>query len=227
MENCGTLYIVSTPIGNMKDITIRAIEVLESVDLIAAEDTRRARKLTSTYDIHTPLESYFSGNEERKAKTLLKHLLDGKDIAVVSESGTPGISDPGSRIIRLAIENRIPIDALPGPCALVTGLVLSGLRMDKFSFCGFLSSKSTKRRHQLERLQDIDNTLILYESPHRFLSCLEDIDLIMSERKVAVVREATKHFQEVKRGSARELIDYYRENPVKGEFVILIGGKSR
>ena len=223
----GTLYIVSTPIGNMKDITIRAIEVLKGVDLIAAEDTRRARKLTSTYDIHTRLESYFAGNEERKARTLIKYLLDGKDIALVSESGTPGISDPGFHIIKLAIENQIPIEALPGPCALITALVLSGMRMDRFSFYGFLSSKRTKRQRQLGELKDEKNTLILYESPHRFLSCLEDIESIMPDREVVVVREATKHFQEVKRGSAKDIIAHYGQNPIKGEFVIVIGGERK
>ena len=226
IQKKGRFYIVATPIGNMKDITLRAIEVLKNVDIIAAEDTRETRKLATAYDIHTPLESYFAGNKEKKAKVLLEYLLAGKDVALVSECGTPGISDPGARIIRLAIEKRIPMEAIPGPCALITALVLSGMRMDKFSFYGFLSRKHQKRRRQLEELQDEENTLIFYESPHRILSCLADIECLMPERKIAVIREATKHFQEVKRGLAKDICAYYKEHPVKGEFMIVIEGNQ-
>lgn len=221
----GTLYIVATPIGNLKDITFRAIDTLKEVDLIACEDTRHTRKLLSHYNIQKPTTSYFEHNQVKKGEYLIRLLKEGKNVALVSDSGTPGISDPGYKIIRLAIDNDMPIIALPGPCALVTALVSSGMPTDSFIFQGFLSNKKAKRRKQLAALKNETRTIILYESPHRVLKCLEDISDILGDREIAVAREITKVFEETLRLKTSRAIQHFTKNPPRGEFVLIIKGK--
>lgn len=216
------LYIVATPIGNLKDITLRALETLRSVDLIAAEDTRHTRKLLAHYDIHIPLTSYFEHNKITKAAYLIKVLKDGKEIALVSDSGTPGISDPGFVIIRLALKNNIPVISIPGPCALISALITSGKPTHKFVFEGFLPPKQSARKKRLKALLSEERTVIIYESPHRILKTLEDMREIFGEREIVIAREMTKKFEELKRGKVSECAQYFAENTPRGEFVIIL-----
>ena len=216
------LYIVSTPIGNLKDITLRAIEVLKSVDLIAAEDTRHTRILTRHYDINTPLTSYFEHNKFKKAEHLLKLLNEGKEIALVSDAGTPGISDPGYRLVQLVQKHNIPVTVIPGPCAAVAALSLSGLPTDRFFFGGFLPVKSAARRKRLAELKEGAGTVIFYESPHRLLKALQDIADVLNDPRVVVAREVTKKFEESREGKASELVEYFSRAKPRGEFVILL-----
>lgn len=216
------LYIVATPIGNLKDITHRALEVLKSVDLIAAEDTRHSKILTNHYQIKTPLTSYYEHNKLSKGEHLLGLLKEGKDIALISDAGTPGISDPGFSIIRLALENDIAICAIPGPSALITGLVISGLPTHKFIFEGFLPNKSTARRKRLQELSQEKRTIIFYESPHRLLKTLRDILEILGDVNITCARELTKKFEEVKRGRAKEMVQYFTDKKPRGEFILYI-----
>lgn len=216
------LYIVATPIGNLKDITLRALEVLKSVDLIAAEDTRHSKILTSHYQITTPMTSYYEHNKITKGEYLLKFLKEGKNVALISDAGTPGISDPGFNIIRLAIENDIPVCPIPGPSALITGLVVSGLPTDKFIFEGFLPPKSTARRKKLQELGNAKRTVIVYESPHRLLKTLRDILDILGDINIVCVRELTKKFEEIKRGKTSEIMQYFIGKKPKGEFILYL-----
>lgn len=222
----GKLFIIATPIGNLKDITFRAVETLKTVGLIACEDTRHTKKLLSHYGINTPTTSYFEYNKIQKGEYLLKLLKEGRDIALVSDSGTPGISDPGFNIIRLAIENSIPVTVIPGPSAIIAGLVLSGMPTDSFVFKGFLSQKPGKRRKELEILSQERRTIILYESPHRLLKVLKDILDVMGDRDISIMRELTKVFEETLRLNVSESIAYFTKNPPRGEFVITIKGQS-
>ena len=216
------LYIVSTPIGNLKDITLRAIETLKTVDLIAAEDTRHTRILTQHYQIDTPVTSYFEQNEAKKADYLLNCLKEGKNIALVTDAGTPGISDPGFYLIRLAQKNEIPVTVIPGPTALIAALSLSGLPAHNFVFEGFLPFKSAARRKKLEGFQGEKRTLIFYESPHRLLKALEDICDVLSDPYMICAREITKKFEEIKKGTAQQLTEHFKKTKARGEFVILI-----
>ena len=216
------LYIVSTPIGNLKDITYRAVEILKSVDLIAAEDTRHTKILTEHYQIQTPLTSYFEHNKIQKSEYLLKLLQEGKDIALVTDAGTPGISDPGYQLIRLAQDNAIAMTVIPGPTALIAALSLSGLPTHRFIFEGFLPIKPGARRNKLEQFKNEDRVIIFYEAPHRILKVLKDIEEVLGNPLVACARELTKKFEEVKKGKASELFEYFSKGNVKGEFVILI-----
>ena len=216
------LYIVSTPIGNLKDKTFRAVEVLKEVDLIAAEDTRHTKILTQHYNISTSLTSYFEHNEIKKAEYLLGLLQEGKTVALVTDAGTPGISDPGYRIIKLAQENDIPITVVPGPTALIAALTLSGLPAHSFVFEGFLPVKSSGRRKLLEKLKGEERTIIFYESPYRVLKSLKDIEEVLDDPKVVVVRELTKKFEEIRRGKSSELAEHFVKTPPKGEFVLLL-----
>ena len=218
------LYIVSTPIGNLKDITYRAVETLKNVDLIAAEDTRHTRILCSHYSIETPLTSYFEHNKIKKAEHILKLLKEGREIALVTDAGTPGISDPGYHLIRLAKQNNIPITAVPGPTALINALSLSGLPCHNFVFEGFLPMKSAARRKKLEQFRQEKRTLIFYESPHRIVRVLGDIESILGNPPVVCARELTKKFEEIKEGPAGELREYFTKKKPRGEFVFLIGG---
>jgi len=220
MNFTGTLYIVSTPIGNLKDITFRAIEVLKSVDLIAAEDTRHTKILTAHYGIKMPLTSYFEHNKITKGEYLIKLLKEGKTIALVSDAGTPGISDPGSHIIKLALENDIKIEQIPGPSAVICGLVLSGMPTGRFIFEGFLPSKPGARKNRLKEFLNEKRTIIFYESPHRLLKTLKDIHDIFGDIMVACLRELTKKFEEVRRQKVSELIEHFTKNKPLGEFVI-------
>lgn len=216
------LFIVSTPIGNLKDITLRALETLKSVDLIAAEDTRHTKVLLDAYEISKPLTSFFEHNEDRKTGELIALLKTGKDIALVSDAGTPGISDPGYPLIQEAIKEGIAIDVVPGPCALIAALTLSGLPTHSFSFEGFLPVKSGARRKKLASLKDYPQTVVFYESPHRLLKTLEDIHAELPNVEVSCVRELTKKFQEVKKAKAEELLAHFTAHAPKGEFVLLL-----
>ena len=217
----GTLYIVSTPIGNLKDITFRAIEVLKQVDVIAAEDTRRTRILTSHYGIRAPLTSYFQHSRIKKADYLIRLLKEGKDIALVSDAGTPGISDPGFVIIRRALEEGLEVIPIPGPAAFLTALSVSGLPTNQFAFEGFLSNKSSQRRKRLKELAGEKRTIIIYESPHRLLKALGDILEILGDIDIVCARELTKKFEEIRREKVSESIRHFSNTRILGEFIIM------
>lgn len=215
------LYIVSTPIGNLKDITLRALEVLKNVDLIACEDTRHTKILLNRYDIKTPTTSFFQHNRIIKGQYLLKLLKEGKSVALVSDAGMPGILDPGYNIINLAIQNNIEITAIPGPSALVNALVLSGKPTHKFIFEGFLPNRSLARRNRLKQLIKLRYTIVFYESCHRILATLEDIQTIFGDKEIVVARELTKKFEEIKRGRVGNLLSYFRTYQPRGEFIVI------
>jgi 16S rRNA (cytidine1402-2'-O)-methyltransferase len=223
----GTLYIVSTPIGNLEDITLRALRVLKEVDLVAAEDTRHTAHLLRHFGIETPLTSFFEGNEIRKKEMILSRLGRGEQIALVSDAGTPGISDPGFRLIRAAIEQEFPVVPIPGPSAVVTALSVSGLPTDAFLFKGFLPNKPGRRRNVLQTLTEGRETLLFYESPHRVIDSLKDILDVLGDREMAFCRELTKIYEEVKRGKVSEVLKEIEARPVKGEITLVISGKVR
>jgi 16S rRNA (cytidine1402-2'-O)-methyltransferase len=223
----GTLYIVSTPIGNREDITLRALRVLKEVDLIAAEDTRHTGLLLRHFGIQAPLTSYFEGNELKKRDLILSRLKQGDRVALVSDAGTPGISDPGFRLVQRAIENGIPIVPIPGPSAVTAALSVSGLPTDAFLFKGFLPHKSAKRRGLLEQLEEVRETLIFYESPHRIIETLKDISDILGDREMVLARELTKIYEEVLRGRASEIQKQIAGKKIKGEITLVISGKTR
>lgn len=216
------LYIVSTPIGNLRDITLRAIEVLKNVDLIACEDTRHSRILLRQFAIETPTTSYYQHNKFTKGRHLLKKLQDNANIALISDAGTPGILDPGYHLINLAIKNNIAITAIPGPTALIIALVLSGKPTHRFMFEGFLSNKPRSRYRRLEELKQLGCTIVFYESPHRIAATLKDVQEIFGEVEVAVVRELTKRFEEIRRLKASDAIQLYSQHRPRGEFVVVI-----
>jgi len=223
----GILYIVSTPIGNMEDITLRALRILKEVDLIAAEDTRRTGLLLKRFGIQAPLTSYFEGNELRKREDILAKLNKGKKVALVSDAGTPGISDPGFRLIQLAIENRLPVIPIPGPSAVITALSVSGLPTDAFLFKGFLPHKSKKRRDLLKDLELVKETVVFYESPHRLFETLRDILEIFGDREIVLTRELTKVYEEIIRGKVSEILNQLGDRTLKGEITLVISGKTR
>lgn len=216
------LYIVSTPIGNLKDISYRAVEVLKSVDLIAAEDTRHTRILTQHYGISTPLTSYFEHNEIKKTEYLLGMLKDGKNVALVSDAGTPGISDPGYVLIKKAKQENIPMTIVPGACALIAALSIAGLPADRFVFEGFLPVKTVARRKKLAELREEKRTIVFYESPHRIVKMLEDIRDVLEDPFVVCARELTKKFEELRFKHASELVLEMEQHKPKGEFVVLL-----
>jgi 16S rRNA (cytidine1402-2'-O)-methyltransferase len=216
------LYVVATPIGNLEDISLRALEILKTVDVIACEDTRHTKILLDRYGIKTPTTSYFQHNQIIKSQYLLGLLKDGKDIALVSDAGIPGLLDPGYQIINLAIKNNIQITAIPGPTALINALVLSGKPAHKFVFEGFLPNKPLARKNRLKKLAKLDYTVIFYESPHRILSALEDIADIFGQKEIVCARELTKKFEEIKRGSAKEISQDLKKQKIRGEFVVVI-----
>jgi 16S rRNA (cytidine1402-2'-O)-methyltransferase len=220
----GKLFVVATPIGNLQDITFRAVEILKAADLIACEDTRHTKKLLLHYGITVPLTSYFEHNKIKKGEYLIGLLKEGKNIALVSDSGTPGISDPGYNIINLAIKNNVPLSVIPGPCAFIVALVQSGMPTDSFVFEGFLPNKSGKRRNYLECLKDEKRTMIFYESPHRLLKTLADIQDILGDRDMVISRELTKVFEETLRMKVSEAIQHFMKNPPRGEFILILRG---
>jgi len=223
----GTLYLCATPIGNMEDITLRSLNVLKSVDLIAAEDTRRTIKLLNHYQIDTPLTSYHKFNRENKGQALLIKAQAGQSVALVSDAGLPGISDPGEELVSLFLANDLPVVALPGPTAAVTALVISGLPTGRFAFEGFLPRKGPLRKKRLNQLAAEERTIILYEAPHRLLSTLNDLKAALDhERQIAVAREMTKKFEEVWRGSLEQAYAYFDEHSPKGEFTLVVAGKE-
>lgn len=222
----GTLYLVSTPIGNLEDITARAIRVLKQSDLIAAEDTRRTGMLLKHYGIENRLESYHDFNKEKKTPLLLRKLREGRSIALVSDAGTPGISDPAFYLVRAASLEGIRISPVPGPTAAVAALVSSGLATDRFAFEGFLPHKKG-RKTRLEWLKSETRTIVLYESPHRVLRTLREMREILGDRKAAAVRELTKIHEEIVRGSLSEIEEAFSKRPVKGEFVLIVEGSGK
>jgi 16S rRNA (cytidine1402-2'-O)-methyltransferase len=222
----GALYIVPTPIGNLEDITMRALRVLKEVDWIAAEDTRRTQQLLNHYGIKTTLTSYHEFNERLKALTLVERVKNGASIALVSDAGTPAISDPGFRLVVAAIDAGIPVVALPGPSALVTALCASGLPTDRFYFEGFLPAKKAERTARLQALRAIEETLIFYEAPHRLRESLAAMTEILGDRRVAVAREVSKIHEEFLRGTLSEISRQLAGREVKGEVTVVVHGSS-
>ncbi len=220
----GVLYVVSTPIGNLEDITLRALRVLKEVDIVAAEDTRHTGLFLKHYGIKNRLESYHDFNKERKAPALIEELKSGRSVAVTSDAGTPGISDPCYLLVKLAIQEKIKVVPIPGASAFLSALVVSGLPTDRFAFEGFLPAKSGKRRKRLKEFYEEKRTLIFYESPHRLLKTLQDISDVLGQRKMVVARELTKKFEEIKRGTPDEIKTYFQKNKIKGELVLIIRG---
>ena len=218
----GVLYIVATPIGNLEDITLRAIRVLKEADVIAAEDTRHTQKLLSKFDIHTPLTSYHDHNKEEKAPVLVARLLEGKNVALVSDAGTPGISDPGYFLINLAVDQKIPMVPIPGATAAIAALSVSGLPTDRFVFEGFLPSKHTARMKRLTELAKEERTLIFYEAPHRIMQALEDMQTVLGDRKAVLTRELTKVHEQVLRGRIPDVRKQLEAGSMKGEFTIIV-----
>ena len=218
----GTLFIVSTPIGNLADITFRAVETLKTVSFIAAEDTRRTRKLLNHFDIKTKLISYYEHNRFARIPQILQHLESGKDVAVVTDAGTPGVSDPAYKLIRSVIQVDVKVEPIPGPSAFLTALVASGLPTDRFLFVGFLPPKKGRRK-KLSDLASHEATLILYENPKRVVKTLSDIATFLGDRPAVVCRELTKVHEEIIRGTISELLSYFSRNSPRGECVIMIG----
>jgi 16S rRNA (cytidine1402-2'-O)-methyltransferase len=218
----GRLFLVGTPIGNLEDITLRALRVLEEADVIAAEDTRRARKLLTHYDIHTPLTSYHGHNEREKAQALAAEVACGKDVALVSDAGMPGVSDPGFRVVQECARRGLVMEVIPGPSALTSSLALSGLPLPRFRYEGFLPRRKTERRSRLMSLLEEGEALVFYEAPHRVLQTLNDLAELAPERRVIVSREMTKVHEEVLRGRAEDVLEIFGDRKPKGEFVLII-----
>jgi 16S rRNA (cytidine1402-2'-O)-methyltransferase len=221
----GKLYIVATPIGNLEDITIRALNILKSVDVIAAEDTRHTLKLLNHYEISKPLISYHRHNEDVKKDLLIEKLKNGENIAVVSDAGTPGICDPGEEVIKEAIKQNIEVIPVPGACAMINALIASGISTKEFSFIGFLPLNKKLRKEKLEEIEETNKTIIMYEAPHKLKTTLEDLQAILENRQVVLARELTKVHEEFIRGTINEII--LKAENIKGEFVIIIEGGAK
>lgn len=222
----GKLYLVPTPIGNLKDITLRALEVLENADIIAAEDTRQSLKLLNHFNIKKSLFSYHKHNEQGKSEDIINKLKSGMNIALITDAGTPGISDPGSVIVEKCIDQEIEFEVLPGATAITTALVYSGLDTTKFIFRGFLPRENKERNPIVEEIKNVRDTIILYEAPHRLLDTLEYLLNNIGDRKIAICRELTKLHEEIYRGKISSALKYFIENRPRGEFVLVIEGKS-
>lgn len=222
----GKLFLCPTPIGNLGDITMRTLDVLKSVDLIAAEDTRVSAKLLNHFDIKVPTTSYYEHNKREKGSYLIEKLQCGMNIAVITDAGMPGISDPGEDLVKLCIQNNIEVEALPGPCAFVTALVASGLPTGRFSFEGFLTTNHKNRIEHLESLKSDPRTLIFYEAPHKLKNTLNDMLEVFGDRKIVLARELTKKYEEYIRTTLKDAIIYYEETPPKGEFVLILDGED-
>ncbi len=222
----GKLYVVATPIGNLEDITFRAIRILKEVDVVAAEDTRHTLKLLNHYGISKPMISYWGEKEKTKAEEVIGRLIEGASVALVSDAGTPGISDPGSVLIRRAIEEDIPVVPVPGPAALIAALTISGFSTEEFVFCGFLPAKQSQRRKFLEMLGLERRTVVMYESPHRVLESLAEMADIFGERNMFMAREITKLHEEVLRGTVSAVFAILSESKIAGEYVFVIEGRK-
>jgi 16S rRNA (cytidine1402-2'-O)-methyltransferase len=217
-----TLYLVATPIGNLEDITLRALRTLRECDVIVAEDTRHTGRLLTHYQIHKPLLSCFRFNEARRAAQILERLQQQQRVALVSDAGSPGISDPGQRVVRAALDAGFRVESVPGPCALITALTASGIPTDEFHFIGFLPHKSGQRQRRLESLQSVPGTLVLYESPHRIQRLLTELEQVYPDAQVVLARELTKKFEEYLRGTPAQLAAVAQSRALRGEFVVMI-----
>lgn len=226
MKDKGTLYLVATPIGNLEDITLRALRILREADIVAAEDTRQTLKLLNHYEIRKPLVSYHEHNKGEKGKYLLQRLEAGENVALVSDAGTPGISDPGEDMVRLAAESGIAVTIAPGPAAAVAGVVLSGLPARRFVFEGFLPVNKGVRRKRLAELPDESRTLVFYEAPHKLTNTLKDLRDALGNRRIAIARELTKKFEEIIRCTLDEAIALYENKMPKGEYVLILEGAA-
>lgn len=222
----GTLYIVSTPIGNLEDITLRALKVLKDVDVIAAEDTRRSSKLLTHYGISKPLISYWGEKEKVRSTEILERLHAGQSVALISDAGTPGISDPGAVLIRKALEEAIDVVSIPGVTALIAALSVSGISTDEFTFMGFLPARKSQRQKVLKDLSYEQRTLVFYEAPHRILETLSDMEEIFGERKAAVIKEISKIYEEIIRGNISEVFRTLEKTTIAGEYVIVMEGRA-
>lgn len=220
----GTLYLCGTPIGNLQDITLRVLDTLKSVDLVACEDTRKTLHLLNHFDISKPVTSYYEHNKMTKGNVLIDELKQGKNIALVSDAGMPGINDPGCDLIRQCLEENIPYTIVPGPVAAITGLVLSGMPTERFAFEGFVPRVKKERLAYFRKIENEERTLVFYESPHRLKETLEAMITVFPDRQIAAARELTKKFEEVVRGTPSEVLAYFNENGIRGEFVILLHG---
>ena len=222
----GTLYLVATPIGNLEDITLRALRVLRECDVVAAEDTRRSGQLLKHFGISKPLLSYFQFNEAKRSEQIIERLRRGEKVALVTDAGSPGISDPGERVVKAATAAGLRVESVPGPSALVAALTASGLPTEEFHFIGFLPHKSGQRRRELERLKSIAGTLVFYESPYRVEKLVVELNDLFAGRQVVLARELTKKFEEYLRGTPAELLEVLRRRSLKGEFVVLVAGEA-
>lgn len=223
----GMLYLCATPIGNLEDITYRVLRILKEADLIAAEDTRNSIKLLNHFEIKTPMTSYHEYNKYEKGRYLVEQMQEGKNIALITDAGTPGISDPGEELVAMCYEAGIPVTSLPGPAACITALTISGLPTRRFAFEAFLPSDKKERAVILEELKRETRTIILYEAPHRLVKTLEELSENLGDRKIALCRELTKKHETVFRGSLLEAVSWYKDNPPKGECVMVLEGRSR
>ncbi|MGZ5538291.1 MAG: 16S rRNA (cytidine(1402)-2'-O)-methyltransferase [Chthoniobacterales bacterium] len=220
------LFVIGTPIGNLDDITLRALAVLKSVDLIAAEDTRHSGNLLRHFEIRKPLVSYHEHNEAMRTAELSERLVRGENIALITDAGMPGLSDPGARLIRACIERNLPYTIIPGPSAILTALVGSGFPLDRFCYRGFLPPKSGGRERELRAAAERDETTVFFESPHKIARTLAACVEIMPDRQLCIARELTKKFEEFRRGTAAELLAHYEAHPAKGEITLLIRGQE-
>ena len=220
------LYVVATPIGNLGDITLRALDVLKSVDLIAAEDTRHSGMLLKHFGIKKPFISYHEHNEAKRTPELIERLMRGENVALITDAGTPGLSDPGLRLIRECIQHELPFTIIPGPSSILTAVLGSGFSTDKFSFCGFLPVKSGKRERELRAAAERRDTAVFFESPYRLTKTLAACIDVIPDRQLCVARELTKKFEEFRRGSAAGLFAHYQAHPPKGEIVLLVKGAA-
>lgn len=222
----GKLYLCATPIGNLEDITFRVVRTLKEVDIIGAEDTRNSIKLLNHFEIDTPMTSYHEFNKYDKAKELVEMMQEGKNVALITDAGTPGISDPGEELVKQCYEAGIEVTSLPGPAAVVTALTMSALPTRRFCFEGFLPKDKKERQQALDSLKNEIRTIVIYEAPHRLVKTLELLEETLGDRKVSICREMTKKFEEVKRTTLSEAREYYSENEPKGEFVLVIEGRD-
>jgi len=228
MTSTGTLYVCGTPIGNLQDITIRALDVFRNVDLIAAEDTRRTRKLLAHFEIPTKTISYHEHNEFSRAPQLIEMIKEGKQVALVTDAGMPGISDPGAHLVDCALSNNLKVVSIPGPSAVITALSVSGFSADEFTFVGFLPRKGKRREEALESLAQETRVAVIYESPYRLTRTLSDlVSVLGGDRKVVVTRELTKLHEEIIKGTLEEVREEFSQRTIKGEITIVVGNKER